>query len=203
MSERTRETDYDAFTAEELFREFFWRWYKPLEREVRGRETLGDDVEPLRSEGASRLPEYVRGNVLRQLSRMVDAARQDQARFLPPNEALGFEWLRGFEEHYSVREVQNLAVAVEPEQSTNDFVVLVCELGAVVGWLLSQAEGLEWVPEAPYWESYLVDREREVVIRPFVAALRFMSTSRSYALGDWLLIAVDPDRRRSLLLGAS
>ncbi|MEZ4231359.1 MAG: hypothetical protein R3B89_19440 [Polyangiaceae bacterium] len=199
MSERSPETDHDAFTAEELFKEFFWRWYKPLEREVRGRETLGADVEPLQGSAASRLPEYVRGNVLRQLDRMVDAARQDQARFLPPDGDLGLEWLRAFEENYSVREAQNLVVAVNAEQATNDFVVLVCELGAVVGALLNRTEGLEWVPEAPYWESYLVDRERQLVLRPFVAALRFMSTSRLYALGEWLLIAMEPGRRRSLL----
>ncbi|MCA9648057.1 MAG: hypothetical protein H6718_32450 [Polyangiaceae bacterium] len=199
MSDVPPEPAYDAFSADELFKEFFWRWYKPLEREVRGRDALGDDVEPLSGSGESRLPSYVRGNVLRQLARMTDAARQDQASYLPPNGELGFEWLRAFEEHYSVREAQNLVVAADAENSTNDFVVLVCELGAVVGALLSQAEGLEWVPEAPYWESYLVDRERALVVRPFAAALRFMSTSRSYALGEWLLIALEPGRRRSLL----
>ncbi len=199
MSERAPETEYDAFTADELFKEFFWRWYKPLEREVRGRDALGDDVEPLRGSGESRLPDYVRGNVLRQLGRMTDAARQDQARFLPPTGELSFEWLRAFEEHYGVREAQNLVVAADAEQATNDFVVLVCELGATVGALLSQAEGLEWIPEAPYWESYLVDRERQLVVRPFAAALRFMSTSRRYALGEWLLICLEPGRRSSLL----
>ena len=36
MSEAPPEPAYDAFTADELFKEYFWRWYKPLEREVRG-----------------------------------------------------------------------------------------------------------------------------------------------------------------------
>ncbi|MGE0325495.1 MAG: hypothetical protein AB7K71_13265 [Polyangiaceae bacterium] len=199
MSEAPPEPAYDAFTADELFKEYFWRWYKPLEREVRGREALGDDVEPLAGSGESRLPAHVRGSVLRQLARMTDAARQDQARFLPPKGDLGLEWLRAFEEHYSVREAQNLIVAADAKNSTNDFVVLVCELGAVVGALLAQADSLEWVPEAPYWESYLVDREHAVSVRPFAAALRFLSTSRQYALGEWLLIAIEPGRRRSLL----
>ncbi|MBX3183269.1 MAG: hypothetical protein KIT72_04120 [Polyangiaceae bacterium] len=176
----------DAFTAEALFAELFLRWYKPLEREIHG-GVLPPAREPLAARPASELPEHARGVILRQLERMTQAAQQDQARFLPENGQLGALWLRTFERAFTVDEARNLAVMADPEDRNNDFVVLCCEIAAAFGHLLKEADPtLEWIPEAPYWESWLFRPADNMKLHPFAATLRFMSTSRDGLLSDWL-----------------
>lgn len=194
---------FDAFSADELFRDLFWRWYKPLEREVRGDALVRPDVErlTLSDDGAapdltrlSRLPAPAQAVIRRQLERMVDAARQDQAQYMSPSGALDELWLDAFEHRYTVHEAQSLAAMVDPDNQTNDFVVLCCELGAAFGAILqARIPELTWVPEAPYYESYLVNPATRQRINPFSAALRFMSTSRERSLSQLLSGLIAPN----------
>ncbi len=196
MPDSSSAAPFDAFSGDQLFQELFWRWYKPLEREVRGDALLRPDVEEL-GPGAessapdaaqlSRLPAHAQASIQRQLERMFDAARQDLEQYQSPSGELDELWLEAFEHRYTVHEAQSLAAMVDPENQANDFVVLCCELGAAFGALLqARLPGLFWVPEAPYYESYLAQPELQLRVNPFGAALRFMSTSRQYSLSQLL-----------------
>lgn len=175
-------TDYDAFRAEVLFEEMFWRWYGAEERQAHTSPKLRADAEQLEPGKAardlSRFDARAQQAIISKCEGMAEAARQDWNDLIS---LLEFEpdCLRRFLEYWTVDEARRLAVTVEPSKNDNDYVVLCCELGAALGKFYRQRlPEAEWVADMPYWESWLYHPPTGTRINVFHTAIRELSTSR-------------------------
>ena len=82
--------------------------------------------------------------------------------FVPDAKDLHF-----FDKYYDRRRVIDVVNRSEPNDLSNPFVVICCEFGAVLGYvMLNMLPGLEWLPDWPYWESSIVDSTENIVWGP-------------------------------------
>jgi hypothetical protein len=85
--------------------------------------------------------------------------------------------------------VAEVLEAADPEDFSNDLLVLCCEFGAVLGAALRQdAPQLEWVYDWPYWESGLLDPAHGYRINVFHWAIKKFS---DYGVDDGFAAKVE------------
>jgi len=182
----------DLPDADVLHGRFFDRWYKAADRKrkvypatrpdivrIPGfRNVPWDELSPLQPERQK--------PVLKMIERMTGAARDDWRELIAPHDVLSREGLMAFDHGLSEERLRALVDQSDPADVGNTYFVTACELGAVLGGAIKAARTkLKWVPDWPYWESSLVDRESGHVIPPFHWAIRRMSaTACGVALVD-------------------
>ncbi|MEO8736503.1 MAG: hypothetical protein ABI380_08170 [Edaphobacter sp.] len=170
-------------TCDPLFREYFAPWYSKEEQERRADRETRPDVEELGitlAEAAELSPvaAEVRLGIAQRLGAMVDAARKDWKGLLKVTGEPSIEWLSAFDAHFGKQEILDLIIASSPEEFGNDYLVLCCEAGAVVGSVLQEAEPrLKWIYDSPYWESALYDEQTGTRLNVFHWVIRRMSDS--------------------------
>jgi hypothetical protein len=179
----------DLPDADHLHGRFFDRWTKPADRRrqvhpgirpdvvrIPGfRQVAWDELSPLQPERQK--------SVLAMIDRMVKAAREDWRTLVAPHDVLSRDGLLAFDHGLDDERLARLIETSDPEDVGNAYFVTACELGSVLGAAIKAAKTtLKWVPDWPYWESSLVDRETGHVIPPFHWAIRRMSSTANHAL---------------------
>ena len=115
---------------------------------------------------------------------MVAAARKDWPTYLAVDEVVSLGALDAFDAHWTRQRVADVIRSSDPSDFTNDYLVLCCELGAVLGEVMrEQLPSLEWLYSDPYWESSLWHAPTGGRIHPFHWAIKKMS---SYGVDDGL-----------------
>ena len=116
---------------------------------------------------------------------MLEAARRDWPSYLPVRPPVSFHWLNEFDEHYNRQRVLDLVSHSLPSDFSNDYVVICCELGAVIAAVFRERlPRLEWVPDWPYWDSALFDPVSANIVPVFHWGIKKLS---SYALTDGIV----------------
>jgi hypothetical protein len=123
------------------------------------------------------LPNEIQVKVARQLNSMKEAAEQDWPKSLDLSGDYSDEWLAAFQKHYNGEALRELLQRSAPNNFTNPFLIMCCELGACLGETLKrQRPELQWLYEFPYWDSSLFDLNSMTRINVFHWAVRAMSS---------------------------
>ncbi|MBI5366006.1 MAG: hypothetical protein HZA54_03130 [Planctomycetes bacterium] len=149
--------------CDELFLRYFDRWYEADDRERKGvpatRPDVIRDVRPgTRPDQVCALTPDSCAQVAARIARMQQAVRGDWPRYLKTQGEISPAWIDAFDRHYNRTRIAAVIARSTPTDFSNDYLVLCCELGAAIGYVLNRAEPqLPWVYEWPYWESCLLD----------------------------------------------
>ena len=174
--------------ADKLFLRFFDRWYSPLDRQAKSFPATRPDMMAVPAlvgrdaAAASSLSADDAAREMQQVEAMLAAARADWPSYLSVSEPIDLEWVRAFDAYYDKKRVRELIDRSQPDQFGNDYLVIACEFGAVLGTvLLAKVERLQWLAARPYWESSLFDPQTGNVIPVFHWAVKKLS---GYGLTD-------------------
>jgi hypothetical protein len=173
-----------------LFTKYFDRWY---DDESRGRKLfkatrpdLLEDESLIGREPAEFcvLTDESRQEVADQLQSMLEAARRDWPDYLDVTGDVDLDWVDQFDGHFDRTRIREVLKRSDPENFANDYVVLCCECGAVLGEVMRRLQPrLVWHLDWPYWESALFDANSGSVIPVFHWAVKKMS---GYGVDDGL-----------------
>jgi hypothetical protein len=174
--------------CDEIFLTFFDRWYRKEDRKRKGVKATRPDLmenSKLAGQSASQLSPFdedSQAEIIQQIDNMVMAAKEDWKTFLEVVEPIDINWVKAFDSYSNQSRVQELIEGSDPEDISNKFLVLCCEFGAVLGYVMRQARpSLEWLADAPYWESALFEPKKGVLIPVFHWAIKKFS---SYGIDD-------------------
>ena len=163
---------------DQLFEEYFAPWYSSLDRARRMHGAVREDVESL-GVGAppeSALTEKMRADAAQRISLMVDAAGQDWKKLLKISGEPSMAWLTSFDAYFGSKEILDVVMNSSTEAFNNDYLVLCCELGSVIGTVMQGLEPrLTWIYDSPYWESALYDAQTGLRLNVFFWAIKRMS----------------------------
>jgi len=128
-------------------------------------------------------------DVARQIDKMLDACREDWPRYLNVYGEFDERWIAAFDDHYDRDRIEAVIARSDPADFSNDYLVLVCEFGAALGYVLRErAPRLIWRHDWPYWESTLVDLRSGSLIPPFHWAVKKFS---EYGVDDGFSAKID------------
>jgi hypothetical protein len=168
--------------CDNLFLKFFSRWYKQDELARRGfTATLPDMLEDesligLSQTKASRVMKKFQPKVLSQIDGMLEAARGDWPTYLKVSGTVDLDWVDAFDRHYTRAKILQVIERSDPADFGNDYIVICCEFGAVLGQVLRSLQArLVWRLDWPYWDSCLLDAETGSAIAVFHWAIKKMS----------------------------
>lgn len=188
----------DLPDCDALFLQYFGPWLRGQDRKRRVYTATRPDVEhlacPEEIEASDVSPLTTESQTVsaQQVQEMFAAAAEDWKRLLGLEGTPSLDWLRQFDRHFQRRQIQETIDRSDPEQYDNDYLVLCCELGSVLGTVLLALEPrLSWLYDWPYWESALYDRETRSRINVFHWAVKKMS---EYGVEDDLIDKLDACR---------
>ena len=168
-------------SADDVFLRYFAHWYEPGDLARRGHEATRPDLEEgydaaARAAAISGLTSDDREDAAEQIADMLDAAKGDWPDLVGASGPVSRAWIAAFDEYYDRERVAEVLEASDPMDYSNELIVLCCELGAVLGTVLkAEAPTLEWIHDAPYWESALLDPAHGYRINVFHWAVRKFS----------------------------
>jgi hypothetical protein len=173
-----------------LFMRFFDRWYGDADRARKGLRATRPDM--LREETfVGRQPDDIQtldaastAKSLKQVRAIFAAARTDWKASLGVTAPVSMAWVDAFDRHYDAKRVATVIRSSDRADFANEYLVLCCELGAVLGEvMLRRNRRLAWLLEWPYWESAVFDSKTGHVIPVFHWAIKKMS---GYGVEDGL-----------------
>lgn len=166
-------------TSETLYAVFFAPWFDPADPRV---PQLRSDIEEIElppgihPRTLCELTPEERRQVEEGLANITRAAFSDLPALLQVNGEPGPAWLEAFHAKASPAQVQTWLQSSNPENPQNNYLLLACELGALLAVLLQrQHPGLRWIEDLPYFESCLFDLNRSVRIPVFHWAIKALS----------------------------
>lgn len=183
MAKRVRLRD-----ADQMFEWFFDRWYDEESRKAKEFKATRPDmleVEEFVGRSAAEicgLTDEARSIVLEQVETMRKAADADWRKYLEVVEPMDLSWIEAFDTHYDLKRIEELLGRSDPADFSNDYLVTVCEFGAVLGTVMKGLlPRLEWMAAWPYWESSIFDSVTGNVIPVFHWGIKKFST---YGIDD-------------------
>ena len=162
---------------DQLFEEYFAPWYSSLDRARRGHGGVREDIEELGLEvPPSPLTEKMRADAAQRIALMADAAGQDWKKLLKISGEPSMAWVTSFDAYFGSKEILDVVMNSSTEAFNNDYLVLCCELGSVIGTVMQGLEPrLTWLYDSPYWESALYDPQTGSRLNVFFWAVKRMS----------------------------
>lgn len=168
--------------CDDLFVRFFAPWYEQdaLARRIFHAtfpDMLQDDsFVGLSQTEASRVVEEFQPQVLSQIDGMLEAARGDWPTYLRVSGTIDSGWVDAFDRHYTRTKIRQTIERSDPADFGNDYLVICCEFGAVLGHVLQSLQPrLVWRLDFPYWDSCLLDPDTGYSIAAFHWAVKKMS----------------------------
>lgn len=120
---------------------------------------------------------------------MVEACRGDWPQYLRVFGDLDEHWIDAFDDYYDRKRISDVISRSEPSDFSNDYLILICEFGAALGYVLrAKQPHLDWLYDWPYWESSLVDTRTGSVIPPFHWAVKKFS---EYGVDDGFVTKIE------------
>lgn len=168
--------------CDDVFMRHFDRWYSPEDRQLKVFKATRPDattegsyiglspreISALTDKGWSEVTEMVDG--------MIEAAQGDWPKYLPITKPIDIRWIDEADKYYDTGRVKALMKRSDPGDFSNEFLIVCCEFGAILGHVLvATLPNLHWAYGWPYWESSIFDPESGVVIPPFHWAIKKFS----------------------------
>lgn len=177
-------------SCDDLFMKFFDRWYEDDDRKRKIFKATCPDVARGIAPGgtpAARLTPLIGetlAKVSSQVDRMVESAKGDWPRDYGAIDPISLKGVNTFDQRNDAKRIREVIDRSDPEDFSNEYLVVCCQLGAVLGAVLRKLRpDFEWVWEWPYWESYLYDSETTDQFKVFHWAIKKMS---GYGVDDGL-----------------
>ena len=188
----------DLPDCDALFLRYFGPWLSEQDRQRRVYGATRPDVEhlscPEKLDASDISPLAPESQTLaaQRIQEMFAAASEDWKRLLNVEGTPSLDWLREFDRYFQRRQIQRTINRSDSQQYDNDYLVLCCELGSVIGTVLQALEPhLSWLYDWPYWESALYDQKTRSRINVFHWAVKKMS---GYGVEDGLIAKLDACR---------
>jgi hypothetical protein len=168
--------------CDDLFLRYFDRWYNEEDRKRKGFKATRPDV--IQSDSlvglsqyqASGLSEDGQKQVLQRIDAMVSATQGDWPSYLNVAGKIDLNWIEAFDCHYDKQRISEVIKRSDPEDFSNDYVVLSCEFGSAIGHVMRSLQPrLVWRLDWPYWESALLDPKSGNLMPVFHWAIKKMS----------------------------
>lgn len=104
------------------------------------------------------------------------ATREDWAESIGVTGNVSPDWIDAVDRHFTRTRIRKLLERSDPADFSNEYLVVCCQLTAILGRVLTQASPrLVWVPEWPYWETFLFDEKLGERTNLFYWAIRKLS----------------------------
>ena len=169
-------------TPDELFSSYFAPWYGP-ELNAQYQLRVLPDMETIElPKGTSisvlnPLPEPDRKKIASQISQMEDGIDHDWPKLLSVEGEFSMAWLDHYQARFNEEEIANIIRGSQPSEFSNNLLVLTCQLGVAISKVLRmECPRLQWLYEAPYWDSSLFDLNTMTRLNGFHWAIRAMSS---------------------------
>jgi hypothetical protein len=173
--------------CDKLFESFFSPWYDDESRKCRIYKATRPDLERLFEPGTpvnevQALDAKARTAVRQMIRQMVEAARGDWPPYLGVSPPVSLDWVAAFDAFYTRKKIKEVIERSDPSQFDNEYVIVTCEFGAVLGEVLrKQSPDVEWLYDWPYWESALYHGDTGTRVNVFHWAVKKMS---AYGVDD-------------------
>lgn len=90
-----------------------------------------------------------------QLLTMANAALEDHA-YIFQSDKLTLDVLNAVDKYFDRKKIAEIIDNSDPKDFSNDYVIEVCEFGAMLGYLFEQIDGYGWLYSNPYFDSIIV-----------------------------------------------
>jgi len=112
-----------------------------------------------------------------QIENMVAAALGDYQQLFPSKNfmELDSEVLNAVDQYYDQERIAKLIKNSEPSDFSNDYLISVCEFGAMLGKLFADLERFGWLYSTPYFNSIIVHKDSGYGITVFDWAVKKFS----------------------------
>ncbi len=171
-----------------LFERYFERWYPKEYVAARGKPSILPDISNrhdlvgMNTEQISPLTPEWQARTQNQIDEMLRAAQADWPKSWAVREPVSPQWVEVFDNFFTAHKISELLKSSPEDNFTNQYVVLCCEFGAVMGHVLRQVNPrLVWLLDYPYWDSSLFDPASGISMAVFHWAIKKMS---SYGVAD-------------------
>lgn len=162
--------------CDELFLRYLDPWYDDSDRARRGFAATRPDMLTLDTISESPLNQETQEEVAHRIQTMFNAAQSDWSSQFSLTGDPDLHWIETIEKHYDRAQIKDLIGRSDPEDFSNDYLIVCCEFGALLGHVLKKLKPrLQWHYEWPYWESDLRDPKTNNIIPPFHWAVKKMS----------------------------
>lgn len=168
--------------CDDLFARYFDRWYSDEDREQRQFQATMPDIlqhaglKGCTQDAASRVIESVQARLSAQFAAMLDAASKDWPLYLEVSGTIDLSWIEAFDRHFNRARIQTVIADSDPEDFSNQYVVLCCQFGVVLSHVLQTARpDIVWSFDWPYWDSTLLHPATGTLIPVFHWAIKKMS----------------------------
>ncbi len=169
----------DLPSAETLYAVFFAPWFDPADPRA---PRLRSDIEEIELPPGTHprtlceLNPDERRQVETYLANITRAALSDLPALLGRDGEPDIAWLEALEAKAAPAQLRAWLQSSHPENPQNNYLLLTCELGALLAVLLQRNHpGLRWIEDLPYFESCLFDLNRRVRIPVFHWAVKALS----------------------------
>lgn len=130
----------------------------------------------------STIDQKAQAKLIEHISTMAKAAREDMREDLKILGDIDLKWIDAFDRYATRARVKDLIERSDPGNFNNQYVVVCCEFGAAIGYVLQNLQPrLIWKVQYAYWDSGLVDPKTGTVIMVFHWAIKKMS---EYGIDD-------------------
>jgi hypothetical protein len=168
--------------CDDLYLKYFDRWCDDESRTRRGFAATRPDMLQYSSltgisqADAGVFDEEGRSQILARIEAMKEAACADWPGYLSVTGKPDLNWIDAFDCYYDRDRICDILDHADPADFGNDYLVLCCEFGAMLGLVMQQLQPrLFWYPEWPYWESAILDPRTGNLIPTFHWAIKKMS----------------------------
>ncbi|MBO9203218.1 MULTISPECIES: hypothetical protein [Niastella] len=161
-----------------LFEKYLSPWYDQEDRPTMTRPDMyvisGFDGQPLNLDKIQYLPQDLLEYNKKQLQTMADAALNDYQHIIK-SDKLDLNVLDAVDKHFNRKMIAEIISKSDPKDFSNDYVIEVCEFGAMLGHLFIQVDGYGWLYSHPYFHSIIVHKDTGFGITVFDWAVKKFS----------------------------
>jgi hypothetical protein len=161
-----------------LFEKFLTPWYDQKDPPKMTRPDMyvisGFEGQPLDLDHIQYLPDDLLEYNKKQLQTMADAALNDYQHIIN-SDKLDLNVLDAVDKYFDRKKIAEVISKSDPTNFSNDYVIEVCEFGAMPGHLFNQVDGYGWLYSHPYFHSIIVHKDTGFGITVFDWAIKKFS----------------------------
>ena len=164
--------------CDDLFAKYLSPWYPVQDRRKMTRPDMyiisGYNGHPIDLDSLQYLSAERLLKEKNQIRKMADAALGDYQHILSTNK-LTLEVLDKVDKFYDREKIGELIKGSDPKEFSNDYLISVCEFGAMLGTLFNDDEEFGWLYSSPYFNSIIVHKNTGFGITVFDWAVKKFS----------------------------
>lgn len=161
-----------------LFAEYLSPWYPAKERPKMTRPDMfvisAYEGRPLDLNALQYLREDLLIKTKAQIQKMATAALGDYQNIVA-SDRLDLQVLDAVDKFYDKQKIEKIIKNSDPNDFGNDYLISVCEFGAMLGKLFEEIEGYGWLYSDPYFHSIIVHKNTGFGITVFDWAVKKFS----------------------------